>query len=222
MDPHSSASSNTLVCFEDISRVSSHLSRSFDTNRPFLNTRDSQDREALLWILTPQLPQIPSSATQTRAVLMSQVRHRSEIPPQKSEKMRYPQRISKMAIILRTSLSWLSFVFRKGLLMLQERDRRGETREEHVEREKEETIARQHAIEQENSVRQQAIEQYRETHEFELDKLRLESKLHKLRLETESIRSNVRRASYADLKKTSSNYRISIMRAEEHVRGTCP
>ncbi|GFY53899.1 hypothetical protein TNIN_469511 [Trichonephila inaurata madagascariensis] len=59
---------------------------------------------------------------------MSQVRHRSEIPPQKSEKMRYPQRISKMAIILRTSLSWLSLVFRKGLLMSQERDRRGETR----------------------------------------------------------------------------------------------
>ncbi|GFT40874.1 hypothetical protein TNCV_378241 [Trichonephila clavipes] len=43
----------------------------------------------------------------------------------------------------------------------------------------------------------------------------------KLRFETGSIRSNVGRASYAeDLKKTSSNYRISIVRAEEHVRGT--
>ncbi|GFY51003.1 hypothetical protein TNIN_242711 [Trichonephila inaurata madagascariensis] len=66
--------------------------------------------------------------------------------------------------------------------------------EERVERETEEKIAWQHAIEQ----------------------LRLESELHKLRLEIESIRSNVRRTSYEeDLKNTSSNYRISIVRAEE-------
>ncbi|GFY42033.1 probable ubiquitin carboxyl-terminal hydrolase MINDY-4 [Trichonephila inaurata madagascariensis] len=53
--------------------------------------------------------------------------------------------------------------------------------------------------------------------------MRLESKLHKLRLETESIWSNVRRASYAeDPKKTSSNYRITIVWAEEHVRETSP
>ncbi|GFU65000.1 hypothetical protein TNCV_2852021 [Trichonephila clavipes] len=53
--------------------------------------------------------------------------------------------------------------------------------------------------------------------------LRLESVLHNLGLETGSILSNVRRASYAeDLKKTSSNYRISIVRAEEHVRGASP
>ncbi|GFY43333.1 hypothetical protein TNIN_332101 [Trichonephila inaurata madagascariensis] len=83
--------------------------------------------------------------------------------------------------------------------------------EEHVERE-EEKIARQHAIQQQ-----------REQREFELEMLRLESKLYKLRLETGGIRSNVRRASYAkDLKKTSSNYRISIVRAEEHVRETFP
>ncbi|GFY70528.1 hypothetical protein TNIN_303911 [Trichonephila inaurata madagascariensis] len=73
--------------------------------------------------------------------------------------------------------------------------------EKRVERETEEKIARQHAIEQ----------------------LRLESELHKLRLEIESIQSNARRTSYAeDLKKTSSNYRISIVRAEEHVRETSP
>ncbi|GFS42575.1 hypothetical protein TNIN_165151 [Trichonephila inaurata madagascariensis] len=53
--------------------------------------------------------------------------------------------------------------------------------------------------------------------------LRLESELHTLRLETGSIRSNVGRASYAeDLKKTSSNYRISIVRAEEPLRETSP
>ncbi|GFX01593.1 hypothetical protein TNCV_3970932 [Trichonephila clavipes] len=69
--------------------------------------------------------------------------------------------------------------------------------EERFERETEEKIARQHAIEQ----------------------LRLESELHKLRLEIENIRSNVRRTSCAeDPKKRSSNYRISIGRAEEHVR----
>ncbi|GFX49047.1 hypothetical protein TNCV_786031 [Trichonephila clavipes] len=84
--------------------------------------------------------------------------------------------------------------------------------EERIERGKDENIARQ-----------QAIEQQRDTREFELEMLRLESELNKLRLETGSIRSNVRRASYATgLKKTSPNYRISIGRAEEHVRGTSP
>ncbi|GFW57124.1 DUF5641 domain-containing protein [Trichonephila clavipes] len=73
--------------------------------------------------------------------------------------------------------------------------------EERVERETEEEIARQHAIQQ----------------------LRWESELNELRLEIESIRSNVRRTSCAqDRKKTSSNYRISIGRAEEHVRETSP
>ncbi|GFW71025.1 hypothetical protein TNCV_191161 [Trichonephila clavipes] len=48
-------------------------------------------------------------------------------------------------------------------------------------------------------------------------------KLNELRLEIESIRSNVKRTSCAeDRKKTSSNYRISIGRAEEHVRETSP
>ncbi|GFW45480.1 hypothetical protein TNCV_3244201 [Trichonephila clavipes] len=52
-------------------------------------------------------------------------------------------------------------------------------------------IARQHAIQQ----------------------LRWESELNELRLEIESIRSNVKRTSCAeDRKKTSSNYRISIGR----------
>ncbi|GFT48029.1 hypothetical protein TNCV_4277141 [Trichonephila clavipes] len=73
--------------------------------------------------------------------------------------------------------------------------------EERVERETEEKIARQHAIQQ----------------------LRWESELNELRLEIESIRSNVKRTSCAeDRKKTSSNYRISIGRAEEHVRETSP
>ncbi|GFW17974.1 hypothetical protein TNCV_2280781, partial [Trichonephila clavipes] len=55
------------------------------------------------------------------------------------------------------------------------------------------------------------------------EQLRLESELHKLRLEIESIRSNVRRTSCAeDPKKKSSNYRISIGRAEEHVGETSP
>ncbi|GFX51013.1 hypothetical protein TNCV_2733641 [Trichonephila clavipes] len=58
--------------------------------------------------------------------------------------------------------------------------------EKRVEREKERKIARQHAIEQQ-----------RKTHEFELEKLCLESKLHKLR-KIESIGSNVRRESYAE------------------------
>ncbi|GFV56236.1 hypothetical protein TNCV_3266431 [Trichonephila clavipes] len=71
--------------------------------------------------------------------------------------------------------------------------------EERVERETEEKIARQHAIQQ----------------------LRWESELNELRLEIESIRSNVKRMSCAeDRKKTSSNYRISIGRAEEHMRET--
>ncbi|GFV63827.1 RNA-directed DNA polymerase from mobile element jockey [Trichonephila clavipes] len=71
--------------------------------------------------------------------------------------------------------------------------------EERVERETEEKIARQHAIQQ----------------------LRWESESNELRLEIESIRSNVKRTSCAeDRKKTSSNYRISIGRAEEHMRET--
>ncbi|GFU44138.1 hypothetical protein TNCV_2277741 [Trichonephila clavipes] len=52
---------------------------------------------------------------------------------------------------------------------------------------------------------------------------RQESELNELRLEIESIRSNVKRTSCAeDRKKTSSNYRISIGRAEEHMRETSP
>ncbi|GFW05355.1 hypothetical protein TNCV_3358741 [Trichonephila clavipes] len=71
--------------------------------------------------------------------------------------------------------------------------------EERVERETEEKIARQLAIQQ----------------------LRWESELNELRLEIESIRSNVKRTSCAeDPKKTSSNYRINIGRAEEHMRET--
>ncbi|GFW23715.1 hypothetical protein TNCV_2032581 [Trichonephila clavipes] len=83
--------------------------------------------------------------------------------------------------------------------------------EERFERESEEKIARQLAIE-EKIARQHAIQQ-----------LRWESELNELRLEIESIRSNVKRTSCAeDRKKTSSNYRISIGRAEEHVRETSP
>ncbi|GFV98571.1 hypothetical protein TNCV_1397901 [Trichonephila clavipes] len=64
--------------------------------------------------------------------------------------------------------------------------------EERVERETEEKISRQYAIQQ----------------------LRWESELNELRLQIESIRSNVKRTSCAeDRKKTSSNYRISIERA---------
>ncbi|GFU16209.1 hypothetical protein TNCV_2406041 [Trichonephila clavipes] len=56
-----------------------------------------------------------------------------------------------------------------------------------------------------------------------IQQLRWESELNELRLEIESIRSNVKRTSCAeDRKKTSSNYRISIGRAEEHVRETSP
>ncbi|GFV25656.1 hypothetical protein TNCV_3851401 [Trichonephila clavipes] len=57
----------------------------------------------------------------------------------------------------------------------------------------------------------------------QIQQLRWESELNELRLEIESIRSNVKRTSCAeDRKKTSSNYRISIGRAEEHVRETSP
>ncbi|GFX10970.1 hypothetical protein TNCV_512301 [Trichonephila clavipes] len=73
--------------------------------------------------------------------------------------------------------------------------------EERVEGETEEKIVRQHAIEQ----------------------LRLESELHKLRLDIERIRLNVRRTRCAeDPKKTSSNYRVSIGRADEHGAETSP
>ncbi|GFV86187.1 hypothetical protein TNCV_671841 [Trichonephila clavipes] len=73
--------------------------------------------------------------------------------------------------------------------------------EERVERETEEKIARQHAIQQ----------------------LRWELELNELRLEIESIRSNVKRTSCAeDRKKTTSNYRISITRAAEHMREISP
>ncbi|GFT89332.1 hypothetical protein TNCV_4386281 [Trichonephila clavipes] len=72
--------------------------------------------------------------------------------------------------------------------------------EERVERETEEKIARQHAIQQ----------------------LRWESELNELRLEIESIRSNVKRTSCAEDRKTTSNYRISIARAAEHMREISP
>ncbi|GFT08008.1 hypothetical protein TNCV_2589341 [Trichonephila clavipes] len=53
--------------------------------------------------------------------------------------------------------------------------------------------------------------------------LRWESELNELRLQIESIRSNVKRTSCAeDRKNTSSNYRISIGRAWEHMRETSP
>ncbi|GFY41155.1 hypothetical protein TNIN_421281 [Trichonephila inaurata madagascariensis] len=62
-----------------------------------------------------------------------------------------------------------------------------------------------------------------ETQTFELEKLHLESELHKLWFESGSIRSNVRRESFAeDPKKTSSNFGICIVRAKEHVRETSP
>ncbi|GFT83872.1 hypothetical protein TNCV_2019801 [Trichonephila clavipes] len=83
--------------------------------------------------------------------------------------------------------------------------------EERFERESEEKIARQLAIEEEKIARQHAIQQ-----------LRWESELNELRLEIEKY-SVVKRTSCAeDRKKTSSNYRISIGRAEEHVRETSP
>ncbi|GFT39650.1 yqaJ domain-containing protein [Trichonephila clavipes] len=92
------------------------------------------------------------------------------------------------------------------------RDQLSVISEERFERESEEKIARQLAIEEEKIARQHAIQQ-----------LRWESELNELRLEIESIRSNVKRTSCAeDRKKTSSNYRISIGRAEEHVRETSP
>ncbi|GFW84937.1 hypothetical protein TNCV_682251 [Trichonephila clavipes] len=72
--------------------------------------------------------------------------------------------------------------------------------EEHIERETEEKITREHAIQQ----------------------LRLEEELHKLWLEIESIRSNVRRMNCTEDPKTSSNYRIRVGRAEEHLRRTSP
>ncbi|GFY59063.1 hypothetical protein TNIN_488031 [Trichonephila inaurata madagascariensis] len=75
--------------------------------------------------------------------------------------------------------------------------------------------------EEEGVARHYEFKQQREQREFELEKLRLESELDKLRLETGSIRSNVTRESCAeDPQKTSSNYRISIVRADEHVRET--
>ncbi|GFT59609.1 zinc finger MYM-type protein 5 [Trichonephila clavipes] len=53
--------------------------------------------------------------------------------------------------------------------------------------------------------------------------MRWELELNELRIEIGSIRLNVRRTSCVeDRKKTSSNYRISIGRAEEHMRETSP
>ncbi|GFS64258.1 hypothetical protein TNCV_3945791 [Trichonephila clavipes] len=84
--------------------------------------------------------------------------------------------------------------------------------EERFERESEEKIAEAARNRGGKIARQHAIQQ-----------LRWESELNELRLEIESIRSNVKRTSCAeDRKKTSSNYRISIGRAEEHVRETSP
>ncbi|GFW62880.1 hypothetical protein TNCV_4452291 [Trichonephila clavipes] len=63
----------------------------------------------------------------------------------------------------------------------------------------------------------------RETEEKIARQLRWESELNELRLQIESIRSNVKRTSCAeDRKNTSSNYRISIGRAGEHMRETSP
>ncbi|GFW82497.1 hypothetical protein TNCV_1793901 [Trichonephila clavipes] len=68
--------------------------------------------------------------------------------------------------------------------------------EERVERETKEKIARQ--------------------------RLCYESELNELRLQIESIRSNVKRTSCAeDRKNTSSNYRISIGEGREHVISCC-
>ncbi|GFU72175.1 hypothetical protein TNCV_2150931 [Trichonephila clavipes] len=84
--------------------------------------------------------------------------------------------------------------------------------EERFERESEEKSPGSSQSRREKIARQHAIQQ-----------LRWESELNELRLEIESIRSNVKRTSCAeDRKKTSSNYRISIGRAEEHVRETSP
>ncbi|GFT76711.1 hypothetical protein TNCV_335751 [Trichonephila clavipes] len=63
----------------------------------------------------------------------------------------------------------------------------------------------------------------RETEEKIARQLCYESELNELRLQIESIRSNVKRTSCAeDRKNTSSNYRISIGRAGEHMRETSP
>ncbi|GFV63474.1 hypothetical protein TNCV_4553201 [Trichonephila clavipes] len=63
----------------------------------------------------------------------------------------------------------------------------------------------------------------RETEEKIARQLRWESELYELWLQIESIRSNVKRTSCAeDRKNTSSNYRISIGRAGEHMRETSP
>ncbi|GFT15848.1 hypothetical protein TNCV_3314441 [Trichonephila clavipes] len=63
----------------------------------------------------------------------------------------------------------------------------------------------------------------RETEEKIARQLRWESELNELRLQIESIRSNVKRMSCAeDRKNTFSNYRISIGRAGEHMRETSP
>ncbi|GFT26723.1 hypothetical protein TNCV_4650641 [Trichonephila clavipes] len=63
----------------------------------------------------------------------------------------------------------------------------------------------------------------RETKEKIARQLCYESELNELRLQIESIRSNVKRTSCAeDRKNTSSNYRISIGRAGEHMRETSP
>ncbi|GFV40591.1 hypothetical protein TNCV_946341 [Trichonephila clavipes] len=63
----------------------------------------------------------------------------------------------------------------------------------------------------------------RETEEKIARQLRWESELNELRLQIESIRSNVKRTSCAeDRKNTSSNYRISIGRAGEHMSETSP
>ncbi|GFU84035.1 hypothetical protein TNCV_1488861 [Trichonephila clavipes] len=62
-----------------------------------------------------------------------------------------------------------------------------------------------------------------ETKEKIARQLCYESELNELRLQIESIRSNVKRTSCAeDRKNTSSNYRISIGRAGEHMRETSP
>ncbi|GFY35623.1 hypothetical protein TNCV_2619141 [Trichonephila clavipes] len=63
----------------------------------------------------------------------------------------------------------------------------------------------------------------RKTEEKIARQLRWESELNELRLQIESIRSNVKRTSCAeDRKNTSSNYRLSIGRAGEHMRETSP
>ncbi|GFU08786.1 hypothetical protein TNCV_991311 [Trichonephila clavipes] len=89
--------------------------------------------------------------------------------------------------------------------------------EERFERETEEKITRQHAIEQlrlESELHKGSQRCY-----IFLERNLTPLRPHKLRLAIESIQSNVRRTSCAeDLKKTSSNYQISIGREG---RGTC-